>query len=145
MPRYYDPNVTTMVFAHWEGVLLCVHGFEAPSPSAWSAYIDFCVGLPRTCNRQLVVTGAGLPNREQSRALEEKFKPTEVRVATLTDSAAIRHMIKATTMFNSRSAVFEYNHGEGVRMAAEHLGVLATDVVRLRREIEGMRSKLGLP
>jgi hypothetical protein len=54
-------------------------------------------------------------------------------------------MIKATTVFNPHSAVFEYNHGEGVRVAAEHLGVLANDVVRLRREIEAMRRKLGLP
>jgi hypothetical protein len=134
----------TMVFKECGGVLLCVHGAEDPRPEEWVAYVDYCLKLPRSCNKALVVTDGGGPNAAQRKVLQDRYlaKHDDYRVAVLTDSAVVRGIVKALNWFNPLTQPFTYDEGRGIAQAMAHLGDDGGKGTRIRFELEMLRRDL---
>jgi hypothetical protein len=139
----------TMLFGECGGVLLCVHNSEPPRPDEWDAYVEYCVRLPTTCNKTLVVTEGGGPDAAQRRALHERYlakqkaENKEYLVAVMTDSALVRGIVKALNWFNPDANSFPYNEGTGVPLAIRHLRLDDRTGARIRIEIEVLRRELA--
>jgi hypothetical protein len=136
----------TMIFKEWTGVLLCVHGPTDPRPEEWAAYVEYCLQLPASCNKALVVTDGGGPNATQRRVLQERYlsQHKEYLVAVMTDSSVVRGIVTALNWFNPQTRSFPYDDGRGVPEAMSHLNLGLSAGLRLRFELEMLRRQLGL-
>jgi hypothetical protein len=136
----------TMRFREWSGVLLCVHGSTDLQPEEWAAYVDYCLQLPASCNKALIVTDGGGPNAAQRRALQDRYlsKQKEYRVAVMTDSSVVRGIVTALSWFNPDIRAFPYDDGRSLPAAMSYLGLNLDMGSRLRLELQMMRRELGL-
>jgi hypothetical protein len=138
-----------MVYGECGGVLLCAHTADAPSMDEWEGYVEYCVRLPHSCNKTLVLTEGGGPNAAQRRLLQERYlgpqkaRCSEYRVAVMTDSALVRGIVKALNWFNPDANSFPYNDGLGVPLAIEHLHVDERTGKLIRVELGVMRRELA--
>jgi hypothetical protein len=134
-------TVKTMVFKSCGGVLLCVHGAEDPRPDEWLAYVNYCLELPASCNKALVLTDGGGPNAAQRKLLQDRYlaKHRDYRVAVMTDAAVVRGIVKALNWFNPHTQSFAYDDGRGVAPAMAHLGLDVRVGARVRLELDVLR------
>lgn len=95
-------------------VLLAVHTRQPPSRAEWEAWCELLHqraeavqwDLSRTCN--LVITDGGAPSTEQRTRINSLIAQgrSSPRVAVVTDSAAVRMIARAFTIFNPMFKVF---------------------------------------
>jgi hypothetical protein len=135
----------TMAFKNCGSVLLCVHGDEDPQPVEWLAYVNYCLELPASCNKALVVTDGGGPNAAQRKLLQDRYlaRHREYRVAVTTDSTVVRRIVKALHWFNPHTQSFAYDDGGGVAAAIAHLGVDIRTGARVRLELDVLRGVIA--
>lgn len=140
----------TMRFRECGGVLLAVHTADAPTDEEWEAYIQFCLTLPPSCNKTLVLTLGGGPNAGQRKALQDRYLDKQKRankeylVAVMTDSALVRGIVKALNWFNKDANSFPYDGGAGVSEALKHLRIDSVTAGRISLELQKMRIELGM-
>lgn len=126
-----------------------LHTDKPPGDDEWSGFVDMLDkvskshdwDLARTGN--LVFTDGGAPDTEQRTAVNVLVAQgkTLPPVALVTDSAVVRAMVRALSIFNSRLRVFSPSDLGG---AMAHLGLLPHERAGLvARCVELERAELG--
>lgn len=135
----------TMQFRAVEDVFVVVHKADPPTEQEWEEYVDYCIALPQSCNKTLVLTLGGGPNAKQRNALQKRFLVEHpMTVAVMTDSTMVRGIVTALNWFNPKAKAFPYANGTGVPDALAHLGVQGVAGQRVGIELQKLRLELGL-
>lgn len=129
-------------------VLVAVHTSGAPSESEWSSWVSFLEKLGAEVDQDLtrlpnlVITDGGAPTTQQRTAVNVLVAQgkTMPPVAVVTDSAMVRTMLRAFSLFNPRIRAFAPSE---FGLAITHLGVPATEQKALAQTCRRLEMELG--
>jgi hypothetical protein len=130
----------SMVWREVRGVVVVVHGAQAPMDGEWEAFVDVVrERLAQDPTAFLVVTSGGAPNARQRRSLTEALAGRAVPVAVVTDMALLRGIVTAFGWFNRGIRGFALRNGAGTQEALRYLrieGFLAARILLETREMQ---------
>ena len=126
-----------------DGVLLVVHGTEAPFDHEWDEYLNqvrlvVATGRPRA----IAITEGGAPTLSQRSQLNQILRGTGAIGAVVSDSAFVRGIVTALSWFNRGVRSFA---PEEFEFACEHLGLSVPQIRHLGARLNALRDSLGLP
>ena len=126
-----------------EGVLLVVHGRDAPSDDEWDEYLRqvklvVATGRPRA----IAVTEGGAPSLSQRRQVNQILGGTGAIGAVVSNSTFVRGIVTALSWFNRGVCSFSPDEFE---LACTHVGLSAAHAHHLRGRLDALRESIGLP
>ncbi len=123
------------------GVVVFVHGTQAPTDDEWDEVLQFYRGKPETASfRSLVYTAGGAPNATQRARLRE-LGQRRARIAVLTASAVARAAGVAVAWFNPLIKIYGL---KDTQKALDHLDVPPAHRQELLRVITELQGSLGI-
>lgn len=132
----------TMMFRHVAGIAVVVHTADEPSETDWRAYYDFCMDLPKGCDRYLVRSKGGGPNAKQRKETNDILKARGTpnsTVAVVTDDVIGRGIVTALSWFNPKIRAFAPPE---LNLALKYLGLTPVESAQVTMEIHKMQTEL---